>query len=58
MSANLNQAMDPYEDNDVDFKNGGGLPLHESSVETERSANIEDFHNMTLTEQQTSNEFI
>ena len=50
--------MDPYEDNDVDFKNGGGLPLHESSVETERSANIEDFHNMTLTEQQTSNEFI
>ena len=58
MSANLNQASEAFGDNDADFKNGVGLPLHESSVETEQSANIEDFHNMTMTEQQTSGEIM
>ena len=33
-------------------KHKGSLPQHESSVETEQSANIEDFHNMIETEQQ------
>ena len=50
--------MEAYGDNDVDFKKGGGIPLHESSVETDQSANIEDFHNKTLTEQHTSSEVI